>query len=272
MPWYAKPYRERGFFGALGGFPHDVRLHTMAIIFAGLFDRYPGFRLVIGHMGESMPLQLYRFDWMQGNSDGMPGLRGGRPAVKLKETVSHYFRHNIWITTSGVAWEPAIRFCMEQLGPERVLYAMDYPYQQSSDEVAAYDDGLNLTQDDADADNPARVRLYEDAHDADRVAGETAASPGMRIRLSRGYLNYVVAVLWVLMLLRSSHFSRRRAARVNRKGSSLRHAARLHVPLGVRIFYGALGRRFVARDVHRRTSSPRRWSLERDDRRLRPPC
>ena len=139
MPWYAKPYRERGFFGALGGFPHDVWLHTMAIIFAGLFDRYPGFRLVIGHMGESMPLQLYRFDWMQGNSDGMPGLRGGRPAVKLKETVSHYFRHNIWITTSGVAWEPAIRFCMEQLGPERVLYAMDYPYQQSSDEVAAYD-------------------------------------------------------------------------------------------------------------------------------------
>ena len=38
-----------------------------------------------------------------------------------------------------MAWEPAIRFCMEQLGPERVLYAMDYPYQQSYDEVAAYD-------------------------------------------------------------------------------------------------------------------------------------
>jgi predicted TIM-barrel fold metal-dependent hydrolase len=111
----------------------------MGIVFAGLFDRYPSFRLVIGHMGESMPLQLYRFDWMQGNADRMPGLRGGQPAVELKETVSHYFRHNIWITTSGMAWEPAIRFCMEQLGPERVLYAMDYPYQQSSDEVAAYD-------------------------------------------------------------------------------------------------------------------------------------
>jgi len=138
-PWRANAYRDRGFFGALGGFPHDVWLHTMGIIFAGLFDRYPKFRLVIGHMGESMPLQLYRFDWMQGNADGVAGLRGGQPAIKLKETVSHYFRNNIWITTSGVAWEPAIRFCMEQLGPERVLYAMDYPYQQSSDEVAAYD-------------------------------------------------------------------------------------------------------------------------------------
>lgn len=111
----------------------------MGIVFSGLFDRYPDFRLVIGHMGESMPLQLYRFDWMQGNADGIAGLRGGQPAVKLRETVSYYFRNNIWITTSGVAWEPAIRFCMEQLGPERVLYAMDYPYQQSSDEVAAYD-------------------------------------------------------------------------------------------------------------------------------------
>jgi predicted TIM-barrel fold metal-dependent hydrolase len=88
-------------------------------------------------MGESMPLQLYRFDWMQGNAHGAP--RGGRPVVNLEHTVSHYFRNNIWITTSGVAWEPAIRFCMEQLGADRVLYAMDYPYQQSSDEVAAYD-------------------------------------------------------------------------------------------------------------------------------------
>ena len=138
-PWNFKPYGDRGFFGALGGFPHDVWLHAMGIVFSGLFDRYPHFRLVIGHMGESMPLQLYRFDWMQGNADGIPGLRGGQPAVKLREPVSYYFHNNIWITTSGVAWEPAIRFCMEQLGPERVLYAMDYPYQQSSDEVAAYD-------------------------------------------------------------------------------------------------------------------------------------
>jgi predicted TIM-barrel fold metal-dependent hydrolase len=75
---------------------------------------------------------------MQGNADGRPHLRGGKQP-KLEHPVSYYFRNNIWITTSGVAWEPAIRFCMEQLGPERVLYAMDYPYQQSYDEVAAYD-------------------------------------------------------------------------------------------------------------------------------------
>jgi predicted TIM-barrel fold metal-dependent hydrolase len=59
--------------------------------------------------------------------------------VTLKHPVSYYFKTNIWITTSGVGWEPAIKFCQEVMGPDRVLYAMDYPYQQSSDEVAAYD-------------------------------------------------------------------------------------------------------------------------------------
>jgi predicted TIM-barrel fold metal-dependent hydrolase len=137
-PFNAPHYETRGFFGALGGFPHDVWLHTMAVVFSGAFDRFPKLRLVIGHMGECMPLQLYRFDWMQGNADGRPHLRDGKQ-VKLQHPVSYYFHNNIWITTSGVAWEPAIRFCQEVLGPERVLYAMDYPYQQSYDEVAAYD-------------------------------------------------------------------------------------------------------------------------------------
>ncbi len=138
-PFNAPHYETRGFFGALGGFPHDVWLHTMGLIFSGAFDRFPKLKLVIGHLGECLPLHLYRFDWMQGNADNRAGLRGGQPPVKLRHPVSHYFRNNIWVTTSGVGWEPGIKFCMDVLGPERVLYAMDYPYQQSSDEVAAYD-------------------------------------------------------------------------------------------------------------------------------------
>lgn len=138
-PRYNKPYKDRGITGALGGFPHDVWIHTMGLILSGAFDKYPKLRLVIGHMGESMPLSLYRFDWMQSNADGVPGMRGGQPAVTLKHPISYYFKTNIWITTSGEGWEPAVRFCMDVLGPERVIYAMDYPYQQSSDELAAYD-------------------------------------------------------------------------------------------------------------------------------------
>lgn len=138
-PFNAPHYETRGFFGALGGFPHDVWVHTMGLIFSGAFDRFPKLKLVIGHLGECLPLHLYRFDWMQGNADNRAGLRGGQAPVKLKQPVSHYFRNNLWVTTSGVGWEPGIKFCMDVLGPDRVLYAMDYPYQQSSDEVAAYD-------------------------------------------------------------------------------------------------------------------------------------
>jgi predicted TIM-barrel fold metal-dependent hydrolase len=141
---WSQPYEFRGFGGALAGFTHEVWMHTMGLIMSGAFDRFPKLRLVIGHMGEAMPLLLYRFDWMQSNADGKPGLRGGAAAVKLRHKISYYFRHNIWITTSGQGWEPSIKYCMEVLGPERVIYAMDYPYQQSADEVAAYD-GFNLS-------------------------------------------------------------------------------------------------------------------------------
>lgn len=132
-------YAYRGLDRTLAGFTHEVWLHAISLILCGALDRFPKLRLVIGHMGEAMPLHLYRFDWWQSNADGVPGLRGGEPPVKLELKISEYFRRNVWITTSGQGWEPSVKFCMEVLGPERVLYAMDYPYQQSADELAAYD-------------------------------------------------------------------------------------------------------------------------------------
>ncbi len=146
-PFNAPHYEQRGFFGALGGFPHDVWLHTMGLIMAGAFDRFPKLRLVIGHLGECMPLHLYRFDWMQGNADGRkrPLIDGGEQ-IRLQHPVSYYFQNNIWITTSGNGWEAGIMFCQQVLGPDRVIFAMDYPYQQSSDELAAYD-RMDMTPD-----------------------------------------------------------------------------------------------------------------------------
>jgi 2,3-dihydroxybenzoate decarboxylase len=62
------------------------------------------------------------------------------PNVKaLKHPVSHYLRNNVYITNSGVAWQPAIEFCQKTIGVDRVLYAMDYPYQYVPDEVGFCD-------------------------------------------------------------------------------------------------------------------------------------
>jgi len=48
-------------------------------------------------------------------------------------------RENVLITTSGMAWAPAIKFSQEVLGADRVLYAMDYPYEYEPDEVRTHD-------------------------------------------------------------------------------------------------------------------------------------
>jgi 2,3-dihydroxybenzoate decarboxylase len=38
-----------------------------------------------------------------------------------------------------MAWEPAIQFCKGTLGGDRIMYAMDYPYQYEVQEVVAQD-------------------------------------------------------------------------------------------------------------------------------------
>jgi 2,3-dihydroxybenzoate decarboxylase len=57
----------------------------------------------------------------------------------LKKKPSDYLRENFVITNSGVAWEPAIKFSQAVMGVDRVMYAMDYPYQYQRDEVVAMD-------------------------------------------------------------------------------------------------------------------------------------
>lgn len=133
-----EPYLARGLEGPLGGFAAEVYLHALAIITSGVLDRFPKLKLVLGHLGEGLPYFLYRLDYMQHHA-ARPGLRGSTGGVKLERRISDYLRENVWVTTSGMAWSPAIRFAQEVLGADRVLYAMDYPYQFDKAEVDATD-------------------------------------------------------------------------------------------------------------------------------------
>jgi predicted TIM-barrel fold metal-dependent hydrolase len=133
-----EPYLARGLEGPLAGFSAEVYLHTLAIITSGALDRFPNLKIVIGHLGEGLPYLMYRLDYMQHHA-ARPGLRGKKESTRLKKKISDYLRENIYITTSGMAWAPAIRFAQEVLGVERVLYAMDYPYQFDKAEVDATD-------------------------------------------------------------------------------------------------------------------------------------
>lgn len=138
-PAMLEPYLRRQLEAGILGFAADVALHTIALITSGALDRFPNLKLVIGHGGEGIPYMLYRIDYMQ------RVVREGRGAKKLQKRPSDYMQENIYITSSGMAWEPAIRFAQETLGVERVLYAMDYPYQADANEVIALDN-MDISQ------------------------------------------------------------------------------------------------------------------------------
>ena len=130
------PLLEKGLDGAIFGFSVETGMHALRIIIAGVFDRFPRLKLILGHVGESLPFTLYRLDYMHRAGVFSNRYQSMKP---LQKKISDYFRENIWVTNSGVAWEPSIKFCQQVLGVDRVMYAMDFPYQFEPAEVARLD-------------------------------------------------------------------------------------------------------------------------------------
>jgi len=130
------PMLEAGLDGAIFGFGVETGMHLLRLITIGIFDRYPHLQIMVGHMGEALPYWLYRLDFMH-----QAGVRANRyeRMKPLKKTIAGYMRSNVLVTNSGMAWEPAIKFAQQVVGEDRVMYAMDYPYQFVADEVRAMD-------------------------------------------------------------------------------------------------------------------------------------
>lgn len=145
-----QPFFEAGLDGAVYGFGVETGLHAMRIITAGVFDRFPKLRMVLGHMGEALPFWAYRLDYMHRATVKSQRYASMQP---IRRQPSEYLREHFYITNSGVAWESAIRFSQEFLGSDRVLYAMDYPYQHAVDEVIALD-RMNISDED-------KVRFFQ---------------------------------------------------------------------------------------------------------------
>jgi 5-carboxyvanillate decarboxylase len=140
-PKMYEPFFECGLDGAIYGFGVETGLHAMRIITSGALDRFPKLQIIIGHMGEALPYWAYRLDYMHRATVGSKRYASVQPIAMQP---SDYLRRNFHVTNSGVAWEPAVKFAMDFMGADRVLYAMDYPYQHVADEVIALD-GMAMT-------------------------------------------------------------------------------------------------------------------------------
>lgn len=127
----AAPFRDYRLEGAIWGYGIEAGTHALRLMLSGVLDRFPRLQIVLGHMGEALPFWLWRLDFM-----GAPGARAGR-GNQLKP--SEYFKRNFSITTSGVEDPLALRFCIDKLGIDSVMWAIDYPFQPTAPAVAFMD-------------------------------------------------------------------------------------------------------------------------------------
>ena len=135
-PKMLEPFQECGLDGAIYGFGVETGLHALRIVTAGVFDRFPKLQMVLGHMGEALPFWAYRLDYMHRATVLSQRYDSVKP---IRRQPSDYLKDNFYVTNSGVAWAPAVKFAQDFMGMDRVLYAMDYPYQHAVDEVSVLD-------------------------------------------------------------------------------------------------------------------------------------
>ncbi|WP_279582099.1 amidohydrolase family protein [Fodinicola feengrottensis] len=99
------------------GWHIDTALHVLRLIVSGVFDRYPTLQVIVGHMGETLPFMLPRFD-----------VAFAQRMSRLELPVSGYLRRNISYTFSGFNERPTFDILLAQMGVDRIMFSTDYPY------------------------------------------------------------------------------------------------------------------------------------------------
>jgi 2,3-dihydroxybenzoate decarboxylase len=123
---HIQPYVLNGYpvmQGALWGWSTDNSSHFLRLLFSGLFDRFPELTIILGHMGETLPYFLWRIDSRYATTNNSAGLK--------KEHPSDYFRSNLIITTTGVCQDSSLQCAITEMGIDRVLFSVDYPYEDT---------------------------------------------------------------------------------------------------------------------------------------------
>ena len=106
--------------GATWGWSFDTATHALRLIVKGVFEKHPNANVILGHMGENLPFYLWRLDSRYAST---------RYRNDIGTTPSAVFRRNFYITTSGVCDDAALQCSIATLGPERIMFSTDYPYE-----------------------------------------------------------------------------------------------------------------------------------------------
>ena len=111
---YLEKYPE--LMTAAWGFTVETATQAIRMVLSGLFDAYPRLKIILGHLGEGLPFSLWRID--------MALQRQGNRSTPFRDC----FREHFWITTSGNFSTPALLCSLMELGVDRILFSVDYPF------------------------------------------------------------------------------------------------------------------------------------------------
>ena len=100
------------------GFTVETATQGIRLVLSRVFDAYPEVKIILGHLGESLPFSLWRIT----HALSRPGNRDTSFSFR------DYFSKHFWITTSGNFSNPALLCCVMEMGVERILFSVDYPF------------------------------------------------------------------------------------------------------------------------------------------------
>jgi 2,3-dihydroxybenzoate decarboxylase len=116
--------------GASWAFGVETATHALRLMASGMFDTHPGLTAILGHLGEMLPYCIWRFDHRVGK----------RPRdIPARRPFIEYLRSNFYVTTSGNFHTPTLVDAITELGADRVLFSVDYPFEECADAASWFD-------------------------------------------------------------------------------------------------------------------------------------
>ncbi len=108
--------------GPIWAFGQETAVHALRLMASGLFDAHPRLQIILGHLGENLPYAMWRID----NANAWIPNRNKWPA---KKRIGEYFSANFYLTTSGNFRTQALINAMLEIGTDRIMFSVDWPFE-----------------------------------------------------------------------------------------------------------------------------------------------
>jgi len=142
---YYKEYKDqfRSILSAGWGFTVETATAGVRLVLSGVLDKHPNVKIILGHMGEGLPFLLWRINHSFNKLSRPEG-----QDVQFRDLFCKHF----YITTSGNFSNPALLCSVMEMGVDRILFSVDWPYVENKPGTE-WMEGIPLSEED-------KVKIY----------------------------------------------------------------------------------------------------------------